>query len=339
MKKRIILSITVLLFGCSSYQEITEQDVKDTILGMFDSFSVESSDKNNFYNYVTDDYVLYEMGKKFNASEFLDFASSFNTIEDDWELSNMKISIDKESAHAYFNNKGRFVTLNEGKKTLLNFEWLESAYMVRVDGKLKIKFYFSDTVNQFTEAIDYLNETPLAQIKENKMKRLLILLFVVGYINAQEKTFYLESGNIVSGTITAETDDTYVVSTSFGSLTIQKSDIIPKKVVGFQASLESIDYYQMGYDQADKDIKAGDWANDKAFSIGLGFIPVWGNLANGLRGVKVPENKEVSQNGKSEYESGYKKRIKEGRFKTNITTTCSLWAVTVISLGMAMGTL
>jgi outer membrane biogenesis lipoprotein LolB len=128
MKKIIILSITFLLCGCSSYQEITEQDVKDTILGMFDSFSVESSDKNNFYNYVT--------------------------IEDDWELSDMKISIDKESAHAYFNNKGRFVTLNEGKKTLLNFEWLESAYMVRVDGKLKIKFYFSDTVNQSSEAID-----------------------------------------------------------------------------------------------------------------------------------------------------------------------------------------
>jgi hypothetical protein len=42
---------------------------------------------------------------------------------------------------------------------------------------------------------------------------------------------------------------------------------------------------------------------------------------------------------KSEYESGYKKRIKEGRFKTNITTTCSLMAVTGISLGMAMGTL
>jgi len=154
MKNIIILSITFLLCGCSSYQEITEQDVKDTILGMFDSFSVESSEKNNFYNYVTDDYLLYEMGKKFNASEFLDYASSFNAIEDDWELSDMKISIDKESAHAYFNNKGRFVTLNEGKKTLLKFEWLESAYMVRVDGKLKIKFYFSDTVKESSEAID-----------------------------------------------------------------------------------------------------------------------------------------------------------------------------------------
>ena len=176
------------------------------------------------------------------------------------------------------------------------------------------------------------------------MKLLLILLFVVGYINAQEKTFYLESGDIVSGNITAETDDTYVVSTSFGSVTIQKADIIPKKVVGFQASVESIDYYQMGYDQADQDIKTGDWDIDKAFSIGLGvgnlFLLGAGSLADGLRGVKVPENNEVSQNGKSEYESGYKKRIKEGRFKTNITTTCSAMAFLLYLLlgtGMAAG--
>ena len=100
MNNIIILSITFLLFGCSSYQEITEQDVKDTIRGMSYSFFVECSDKNNFYNYVTDDFVLYVMGKKFNASEFLDFVRSFNAIEDDWGLSEMKISIDNESAHA-----------------------------------------------------------------------------------------------------------------------------------------------------------------------------------------------------------------------------------------------
>ena len=87
----------------------------NTLLGMFDSFSVESSNKENFYNWVTDDYVLYEMGRTFTASEFLEFASSFNTIEDDWEISDMTISIDDETAHAYFKNKGRFVTLNDGQ--------------------------------------------------------------------------------------------------------------------------------------------------------------------------------------------------------------------------------
>ena len=154
MKKIMILSINLLLFGCTSNQRITEEDIMNTLLGMFDSFSVESSDKDNFYNWVTDDYLLYEMGKTFTASEFLEFASSFNTIEDVWELSDMKISIDNNSAHAYFKNKGRFVTLNNGKKSLLNYEWLESAYMVKVDGKLKIKFYFSDTINQSSQPIN-----------------------------------------------------------------------------------------------------------------------------------------------------------------------------------------
>ncbi len=153
MKKIMILLIAFLLNGCTSNQKISEDEVMNTLLGMFDSFSVESSNKENFYNWVTDDYVLYEMGRTFTASEFLEFASSFNTIEDDWELSDMTISIDDKTAHAYFKNKGRFVTLNDGQKTLLNYEWLESAYMVKVDGKLKIKFYFSDAINQTSQQI------------------------------------------------------------------------------------------------------------------------------------------------------------------------------------------
>jgi len=153
--KKIILSLGILLIvSCNNSNEITEQDVKDTIFGMFDSFSIESEDKNNFYNYVTDDYVLYEIGKKMNAAEFLEFASTFNTIEDDWEITDWNISIDKGSAHAYFKNNGRFVTLNEGKKTLLNYQWIESAYLVKVDDKLKIKFYFSDAVTQSSQEIE-----------------------------------------------------------------------------------------------------------------------------------------------------------------------------------------
>ena len=153
MKKIMILLIAFLLNGCTSNQKISEEEVMNTLLGMFDSFSVESNNKENFYNWVTDDYVLYEIGRTFTASEFLEFASSFNTIEDDWELSDMTISIDDKTAHAYFKNKGRFVTLNDGQKTLLNYEWLESAYMVKVDGKLKIKFYFSDAINQTSQQI------------------------------------------------------------------------------------------------------------------------------------------------------------------------------------------
>lgn len=153
MKKIIFTVIVLLNFSCNNSNEISEQEVKDTILGMFNSFSVESNDKNTFYNYVTDDYVLYEMGKEMNAAEFLEFASTFNIIEDDWEITNWNITIDKESAHAHFNNKGRFVTLNDGKKTLLNYQWLESAFLVKIEDKLKIKFYFSDVVNLSSEEL------------------------------------------------------------------------------------------------------------------------------------------------------------------------------------------
>ena len=153
MKKIIFTVIVLLNFSCNNSNEISEQEVKDTILGMFNSFSVESNDKNTFYNYVTDDYVLYEMGKEMNATEFLEFASTFNIIEDDWEITNWNITIDKESAHAHFKNKGRFVTLNDGKKTLLNYQWLESAYLVKIEDELKIKFYFSDVVNLSSEEL------------------------------------------------------------------------------------------------------------------------------------------------------------------------------------------
>ena len=154
MKKIIFTVIVLLNFSCNNSNEISEQEVKDTILGMFNSFSVESNDKNTFYNYVTDDYVLYEMGKEMNAAEFLEFASTFNIIEDDWELIDFKVSLDNNSAHVYFKNKGRFVVDTPDGKALLNYSWLESAYMVRDGDDLKIKFYFSDAVEQTSEPIE-----------------------------------------------------------------------------------------------------------------------------------------------------------------------------------------
>ena len=40
------------------------------------------------------------------------------------------------------------------EKALLNYSWLESAYMVRDGDDLKIKFYFSDAVEQTSEPIE-----------------------------------------------------------------------------------------------------------------------------------------------------------------------------------------
>ena len=77
--------------------------------------------------------------------------------------------------------------------------------------------------------------------------RLLIinLVCILGTLWAQEKTFYLKSGDKVTGTITAETDSTYGIETTFGSVTINKKDVkleeLAKRTEGYVGSdIESV---------------------------------------------------------------------------------------------------
>jgi len=72
--------------------------------------------------------------------------------------------------------------------------------------------------------------------KTMKKSILLMFLFCSGIIFAQEKTFYLKSGDKVSGTITAETDSTYAIKTTFGSVTINKKDIKPEEAIVYLKS-------------------------------------------------------------------------------------------------------
>ena len=145
--KNIFIILIIVLFGCSTQQsKISEEEVKEVINGMFYAISTENDNPDLIYEYVTDDYILNEMGTQFNTESFLDLIATFNTIEDDWVLSDMKISTDYNSAHISLANEGRFVVNTDTGKTLLNYSWLESSYLVKPDGKLKIKFYFSDQV-------------------------------------------------------------------------------------------------------------------------------------------------------------------------------------------------
>ena len=68
--------------------------------------------------------------------------------------------------------------------------------------------------------------------------RLLIInsVCILGTLWAQEKTFYLKSGDKVTGTITAETDSTYGIETTFGSVTINKNDVKPEEAIVYLKS-------------------------------------------------------------------------------------------------------
>ena len=106
-------------------------EVKDKFYEFFDVLSVKNPDKTKLYDLVTDDYFIFENQKKYSMEEFIEFVKSFKTIEDNWQLSDFEIDIDENSAHVSLRNVGKFLVETDSGNVIMNFDWLESAYLVR----------------------------------------------------------------------------------------------------------------------------------------------------------------------------------------------------------------
>ncbi|MDG2342015.1 MAG: hypothetical protein P8L24_02975 [Cytophagales bacterium] len=145
-----IFLLTFFIFSCNSSNqtEITEQEVKDKFYEFFEVLSVNNPDKNKLYDLVTDDYFIFENQKKYSMEEFIQFVNTFRTLEDEWELSEFEIDIDQNSAHVSLRNIGKFLVETDSGNVIMNFDWLESAYLIRDEGELKFDFYFSDAVKE-----------------------------------------------------------------------------------------------------------------------------------------------------------------------------------------------
>ena len=65
----------------------------------------------------------------------------------------------------------------------------------------------------------------------------ILFLVLVGSVSlGQEKTFHLKSGDTITGSVKSETDSTYIVTTSFGEITISKNDVKLEEVFIFLKS-------------------------------------------------------------------------------------------------------
>ena len=137
--------------------------------------------------------------------------------------------------------------------------------------------------------------------------------------------FYFKSGNIISGTISDETDSTYTLDTAFGTVALNKANI-------YSLSNQSVECFQLGT------VAASEINTNEIFAQGMiqGLIPVlllvptvdaavlYKNNYNEINKSEVDFKDYVSeQDCRQNYIEGYKKehlRIREKGFFSGIVT-------------------
>jgi hypothetical protein len=156
--KNIFTTLTIILIlsnlSCNSIDngnKITEDQVKETVSNFF--ASIEIGSELNTTDYITDDFKIVELGGPYTLDEFWALIAESQgeniAVSRKWNLSNWSISIDVNSAHVSYKNNGTFVTSIEGQEVTTNPVWLESGYLVLIDGKLKIKYFQSEEVSDY----------------------------------------------------------------------------------------------------------------------------------------------------------------------------------------------
>lgn len=149
--KKLLLLFTLSIFACQSPTKVSKEEVMDTFETFFE---VLDHDLNNFDSVVTDDFFIYENSRHYTKAEFIDFVKTFDIVSSKRKFEDVVIDSDYNSAHIALKQLGEFIVNTPEGKVKLEFEWLESTYAVKVDGKLKFKFYFSEAIKTNTTNLE-----------------------------------------------------------------------------------------------------------------------------------------------------------------------------------------
>ena len=142
------------VMGCmdSSIQnsEVAEQKVIQTMERFFEVLDVNNYKRALLNEVVTEDFKIFEAGEVMDIERFHDFVTHVDPnvaplSETSWKLSEFDISLDNESAHVSYINKGVF---KHGKEMTAKLHWMESAYLIEQAGSYKIKFLNSNIVSR-----------------------------------------------------------------------------------------------------------------------------------------------------------------------------------------------
>ena len=117
-------------------------------------FEVLDNDLDNFDSMVTEDFFIFENSRRYSKEEFIEFVKTFDILSSKRTFEDVIIDTDVNSAHISLKQFGEFIVNTPDGKTKLEFEWLESTYAVKVDNKMKFKFYFSEAIKTNTTNLE-----------------------------------------------------------------------------------------------------------------------------------------------------------------------------------------
>ena len=148
--KKLLLIFGLIISSNSWAEKITEQEVIAKVNQFFELLDIEVYKKEKVLTVLTNDFQIFEMGKSWDMNEFDEFLqeASKTTITTDWVLTDFVVSIDENSAHVSYVNDGIFKTIDH---ELVISNWLESVYLIKEKGELKLKFLQSDLVSRETK--------------------------------------------------------------------------------------------------------------------------------------------------------------------------------------------
>lgn len=148
MIKKIIFLITlVTLSSCQGPEKMSEQEVLTAFNNLFE---VLDNDLENFSSVVTDDFLIFENSRRYTKEEFVEFVKTFDIISSKRSFENIEVDSDVNSAHISLTQFGEFIVNTPSGKVKLEFEWLESTYLIKNNDEIKFKFYFSEAIKTNT---------------------------------------------------------------------------------------------------------------------------------------------------------------------------------------------
>ena len=109
-------------------------------------FEILDRDLDDFDNLITDDFFIFENSRRYSAEEFIKFVKTFDIVTSQRRFEDITIDTDYNSAHLSLKHFGEFIVNTPEGKVKLEFECLESCYLVKKAEKLKFKFYFSKAI-------------------------------------------------------------------------------------------------------------------------------------------------------------------------------------------------